>query len=209
MINKLLVRSQPQTKPPWVLTQEAMDLLLARLHPDRDLAGQAYQRLRDKVTVFFESRRCAAPEDLADETLNRIARKIWEGEQIVDVDCYALTVARYILMEYQRRPACAALPLDDSLSEYELKTSQDSERTHTEEAEDERKISYMRRCLLALPSEDRELLIDYYRVEKRGKIDHHKEMAERLGLTPNALYLRIHRLREKLASCLETRLGQS
>lgn len=209
MANKSTVISQPRTKPPWILTQEAMDLLLARLHPDRELAGQAYQELRWKVTVFFEGRRCAFPEDLADETLNRIARKIWEGEQIVDVDRYALTVARYIFKESQRLPVRASLSLDDLLQDYDFKISQNAECASADEAEDERRKECMRRCLLTLSAEQRELLVEYYQGEKRAKIDHRKEMAERLGMSPNALYLHIHRLREKLHACFEKCLAQS
>jgi RNA polymerase sigma factor (sigma-70 family) len=208
MINKSSVISQPRKKPPWVLTQEAMDHLLTRLHPDRELAGLVYQQLRDKLTVFFECRRCAFPEDLADETLNRIARKILEGELIVDVDRYALTVVRYILLEYQRRSFYPTVSLDNLSPEYDLKIAETVERTDLNEEEEERRKSCMRGCLLSLPSEDRELLIEYYQDVNRSKSNHHKEMARRLGLTPNALYLRIHRLREKLAGCLENCLRQ-
>jgi RNA polymerase sigma factor (sigma-70 family) len=190
------------------LTQEAIDLLLARLHPDRESAGRVYQQLRDKLTIFFECRRCDFPEDLADETLNRIARKIWEGELIVDVDRYALTVARYILLEYRRRPFNTTLSLDNRLPEYDLEIAETAERAQANEEEEERRRSDMRRCLLALPAEDRELLIEYYQDVERAKRDHHQEMAKRLGLTPNALYIRIHRLREKLAACLENHLRQ-
>ncbi len=212
MARKLLVRPsarKPARKPTWTLTQEAMDCLLARLHPDRESAGQAYQELRGKVIVFFEGRRCAFPEELADETLNRLARKLAEGAPIVDPNRYALGVASNILQESYRQPARATLSLDEAPPECDLKAAWEAKRAGEDAAEEERRLDCMRRCLDELPADQRDLLIEYYQDEKRARIDHHKEMAERLGLTPNALYLQVHRLREKLASCLEDCLRQA
>lgn len=117
-------------KPAWTLTQDAMDCLLTRLHPNRDSAGQAYQELRGKVIVFFEGRRCAFPEELADETLNRVARKLAEGVPVVDPDRYALGVARKVLQESQRQPARAMLSLDELLPECDLKASREADSTY-------------------------------------------------------------------------------
>ena len=67
----------------WTLTQDAFDRLLIALGGDRDRGGEKYLEIRTNLTRFFEWRGCSFPEDHADETFNRIAKKIDEGEQIL------------------------------------------------------------------------------------------------------------------------------
>ncbi|MBK9315803.1 MAG: sigma-70 family RNA polymerase sigma factor [Acidobacteria bacterium] len=195
-------------KTAWTLTREALDFLLTRLHSDLELAGQAYQELRGKLIFFFECRRCASSEELADETLDRVARRLVEGEPVEALGSYALGVAKYVLKEFQRHPARSGLSLEDLPPGCDLEASQETERACQDSAEEERRLDCLRRCLDELSDDQRELLIEYYEYEKRAQINHHKEMAERLGLTPNALYLRVHHLRKKLVSCLEDHLGR-
>lgn len=208
MAKNLSFRSTTR-KPSWILTQEAMDCLLSRLHPNPESAGLAYQELRNKLVIFFEGRLCPFPEELADETLDRVARRLVEGVSVADLHRYALGIARNVLQESYRQPARATLSIDDLLTECDLKRSSEAERTSEDAVEEEQRLDCMRRCLDELPAGQRDLLIEYYQDEKRARINHHREMAERLGMTPNALYLQVHRLREKLASCFEKCIRQS
>jgi len=64
------------------LTSKAFAKLLAKLSADPEIAGIEYEELRRRLIKFFEWRGAFFPEDLADETLNRTARKIDEGEEI-------------------------------------------------------------------------------------------------------------------------------
>src|SRR5262245_62656067 len=105
MINKSPTLSNTLTELRRTLTEEEQALLMARLHPDRELARQIFQELRDKLLVFFECRDCAFPEDLADETLYKIASDIWAGAHIADLNRYALSAARAILKEFSQRSA--------------------------------------------------------------------------------------------------------
>src|SRR4029434_1975050 len=66
----------------WILTPEAFDSLLAAFDPNRESAAQKYLEIRGNLVRFFEWRGCPFPEDHADETFNRVARKIADGEQI-------------------------------------------------------------------------------------------------------------------------------
>ena len=81
----------------WTLTQEAFDKLLITLGGDRDSGSEKYLEIRNNLTRFFEWRGCSFPEDHADETFNRIAKKIDEGEQILNPAGYAMGVARLLL----------------------------------------------------------------------------------------------------------------
>ena len=65
--------------------------LLAWLDPDREQAGTRYEHLRRKLTLFFEARRCSPrAEELADRTLDNVARRLQEG-----VEIYASEASRY------------------------------------------------------------------------------------------------------------------
>ncbi|MBO0722105.1 MAG: sigma-70 family RNA polymerase sigma factor [Blastocatellia bacterium] len=209
------VTQEPQIKPRikrskrksnWTLTQESIDKLLAHLGDDTEKAGLAYQELRCKLIIFFECNRCTDAEELADVALNRIARKLSEGEAINKPMLYALSVARYVLCEYWRRPELSAIPLDESIQEFESNYSVYLIDARTQHESEMRREECMRRCLMQLPAPQRELLIDYYSCEKGSIANHRREMAERLRITPNALSIQVHRLRGKLINSLEESL---
>src|SRR5262245_29668334 len=86
----------------WALTQEAFDTLLVAFDADREIAGKKYLELRVALIRFFEWRGCPFPEDHADETINRVARKISEGEAIRDPAHYAIGVARMLMLEIHK-----------------------------------------------------------------------------------------------------------
>jgi DNA-directed RNA polymerase specialized sigma24 family protein len=89
------------------LTQAAFEKLLRGLDPDRSAAGDKYENLRRKLARFFAWEGCEFGEDLADEALNRLARKLDEGEQIGGMERYAFGVARLMLKEEAR--CCSAV----------------------------------------------------------------------------------------------------
>src|SRR5262245_11300075 len=60
------------------LRSDQFEALLAQLGPDREVAGARYEQLRRRLMAVFEYRRCAHAEELADETLDRVARKVRE-----------------------------------------------------------------------------------------------------------------------------------
>jgi hypothetical protein len=86
----------------WQLTQEAFDRLLTSFDVDRECAGEQYVKIRNKLISYFECRDCPFPEDHADETMNRVARKLESGEEIRDPASYVYGVARLLLGDFQR-----------------------------------------------------------------------------------------------------------
>lgn len=178
-------------KKGWALTQDALDRLLAQLDADRERAGEVYEGVRLKLVKFFEWRGAKAPEDHADETINRVARKIEEGEEIRNLSAYFLGVARLVLLEVFKeiegeRAALEQLP---SLVMGE-----------SEQADARRECFEL--CLQNLPVESRELIVEYYREERTAKIVSRKGLAERLGIPLNALRIRAHRIRSRLEECV-------
>ena len=57
-------------------------------------------------------------------------------------------------------------------------------------------------CLRKLDDDQRELIIEYYRGDRRVKIDHRRSLAGRLGLTMNAVTIRACRIRDRLETCV-------
>src|SRR5215475_9814476 len=105
------------------LTPQAFAKLLAKLSVDPENAGVQYEELRRRLIKFFEWRGSFFPEELADETLNRTARKIDKGEEIEkNVIALALGVARFVFLETLKHPdnkraAMEELALGAALSE--------------------------------------------------------------------------------------------
>jgi hypothetical protein len=62
--------------------------------------------------------------------------------------------------------------------------------------------------LTTLTNEERDLIFEYYFGERRAKIDHRREMAAKLRLTPNALAIRACRIRERLERCIRECSGR-
>jgi hypothetical protein len=81
------------------LTLEALDMLLARLDADREEAGRKYVALRRKLVKFLGLWGCTCPEDQADEALGRTAGKIRGGEDIGNLNSYALGIAHLVYKE--------------------------------------------------------------------------------------------------------------
>src|SRR5215208_2782666 len=88
-----------EVRQKWSLTQEAFDQLLISLGDDRDSGGKKYLEIRGNLIRFFEWRGCPFPEDHADETINRMAKRVAEGEEILNPAGYAMGVARLLVLE--------------------------------------------------------------------------------------------------------------
>ena len=108
------------------ITAAGLALLLARLDPDTDRAALDTERLRRTLVRFFDWRGIWPPDECADETLDRLARRL-EGETTVeDLRSYAYGIARMVLLERRRRPTFD--PLDEAPDQRALgPTPQDEE----------------------------------------------------------------------------------
>lgn len=95
------------------LSPEQFDTLLQRLGPDRELAGTRYEQLRRRLVSLFHYRGCPHPEELADETLDRAARRLEEmGTEFVGSDParFVYGVAWNVARESFRRRSTVPLP---------------------------------------------------------------------------------------------------
>ena len=147
---------------------------------------------------FFDRRGVPPAEALADETLDRVARRLDGGEAVEHVRPYCFGVAKRVLLEWQKghakeAAAWAARPDAGAL---------------TDAAAIEARVACLERCLDELSPDSRALVIEYYQGPGRVHQDGRKLQAERLGISYTALKARTHRIRCELTACLQRCLGQ-
>lgn len=183
----------PTRNKDWILTQESFDQLLGWLDSDREVSGRKYEEIRTRLIKLFGCRGCANSEDLADESINRVARKL---PQIIDTyegnpALYFYGVANHIHQESLRRHQVLA-----------------PEPPPPEDEDSEKEFECLSQCLQELSADNRELVLKYYQQERKAKIDHRKDMAMRLGIAVNALRIRAYRIRVVLQECVQNCLNQ-
>lgn len=182
-----------EKKKNWQLTQPAFDLFLAALDAqDRERAGAEYEQIRRRLVRFFEWRGVTAPELFADETLNRAARKIAEGTRIENVSHFVSGIARNVLLEF----------FDERTRETKKLAEFAAGENHFKPSDEDERVPCFRECLDALPEEHSSLIVDYYNRTDEPRIQQRKNLAANLGETPNALRIRVHRLRHELDKCI-------
>ena len=191
---------QDHARQKWTLTQDAFDRLLIALGGDRDSGSEKYLEIRSNLTRFFEWRGCSFPEDHADETFNRIARKIDEGEAILNPAGYAMGVARLLLLEILKSRQREQTALN------EIGTASD---VYVAADDGEDRLVCLRDCLQSLSPDNRELILQYYQGEKGEKIQNRKKLLDQLGIPVNTLRMRALRLREKLQGCVQECLSKA
>lgn len=180
------------------LAPEAFAAFLARLSPDPERAGEAYEEQRQRLVKFFECRGVTVAEDLTDEVFNRVARRLAEGEVIENLPGYCFSIARFIVMEHLRAPEQRRVDWDDVPP---LAAPENVNEDNVNEDEDAR-LACLHHCLQSLPADSRALILEYYQDLKRGKINVREALAERLGISRNALSNRMVRLRTQLEQCI-------
>jgi DNA-directed RNA polymerase specialized sigma24 family protein len=67
----------------------------------------------------------------------------------------------------------------------------------------------LERCVDRLTKGNRELLLRYHRADGRGETEYRRALAEELGIAPNALRIRVYRIRTTLKECVEKCIRRS
>jgi len=135
------------------------------------------------------------PQKLADEVINRVCRKIEEGEQIGDIYGFCRAVLNYVFLESLKTPE---LKLDQLTDKEEILSSMIAPDTVAGDAW----MGCFERCLKELPDDVRNMIVGYYQQEKRARIENRKQLAEELHITKRNLEVRAGRVREKLRNCV-------
>lgn len=169
------------------MSEDSWQALFSALHR----AGIEYAGLHRLVTAFFVGGRCGADsEGLADVTLDRLAKQVDKGEKVRNFKSYAIGIADIVSKEYWRdrekfRAALSELRyLNPDLDELEQDIDIRRECQKT--------------CVKTLSSSEHQIMVDYYLSAKdRGML------AAELGIPLATLRTQIHRLKLRLAKCVE------
>ena len=179
------------------LNPDQFEVLLRQLGPDRDLAGARYEQLRRRLVTILTYRGCTHPEEVADETMDRVARRLAEvppGSEIGDPTPFVFGVAWNVAREWIRRQRTVALP--DGWD------AADPSETEIPSWETGTGHSCLDRCLRCLPPQDKDIVLTYYQDEGIAKIRHRSMVARQLRISSNALRLKIHRITLRLRECV-------
>jgi DNA-directed RNA polymerase specialized sigma24 family protein len=198
VLTQQLLREEPG------LTQFAFGRLLAWLDNGVDSGGERYLEIRQRLVSYFDRRNRPFADDLADETLTRVGRTLEQQGTIAVTPParYCYVVARFVFLEDLRRerrhtaldehrPRSLRLPLRPVAD------------TDDQDSQDQR-LGCLERCLARLKPEQRQLAIDYYGGANGENIRRRRHLADRLGITMNALGIRVWRIRSALQACLDT-----
>lgn len=170
----------------------AFERFLCWLGPDPESAGRKYELIRGRLVRMFRARRCVFAEDLADTTFERVARKLNDltTHFTGDPTRYFCGVAKKVFLEYQR----------------EVMTQRKAEWLSPVSVEDqdlENMLKQLDDALSAIPKSDRDLILTYYTDTGRNKINHRRALAKQFGIRPNALRLRVFRIRRVIENYIK------
>ena len=171
-------------------TQDPFEALLSWLdRHDREAAGRTYESIRTGLLQILISKGFSNAEDLADEVIERVTRRLPE-----------------IAPTYQGRPANYFYGVLRNIikEQWDVKEIATDDFSFTVIKPEKTNEAYncLRKCLTFLPHDKRELILDYYVYTGSEKIRGHNEMADELGISENALRIRAFRIRTTLEECV-------
>jgi DNA-directed RNA polymerase specialized sigma24 family protein len=177
--------------------EDPFNLFLSLLSPDRGTAEKNFKDIRRRLVVMLDCRGCACSDDLADEAIFRFIRQLAvRAEPFTDDPIpYLYRVSYNLYLEYIEK---RFLPLPDDISEMPQPDGEET-KEHLHECLDA--------CLDKIDPESRGLVLSYYQREKQEKIDFRKTLASSMGISVNALRIRLYNIRGALGRCIEQCLG--
>ncbi len=176
------------------LNRDALEALLRRLDPDREVAAERYQEIHSRLTRLYEWRHCSSPEELADEALDRVARKLRDGLEIRSPERYVTRVASLVFREIVRREQRRRLAVEDEMRHPAPIES---------DGEDDHRSRCFHRCLDRIEAQDKARLLRYYEGDRGAKIVNRRRLASELGVAPGTLRVRMLRARQGLQACVD------
>jgi DNA-directed RNA polymerase specialized sigma24 family protein len=193
----------------WTLSKDALQRLLNWLDGGANSDGHAYVEIRRRLRDYFARKNCLPDEDLADETLTRVARRL-EEEGITRGETparYCYIVARFVFHEHLREnkahPMVTDVSGDVAPQPSALSAADAAEAAGTQE----KLLACLQKCLQELDPLNRRIITRYYIGTARVKIDNRRGLAESLGLSLNALTVRASRIRTRLDACVRRCAG--
>ena len=194
-------------KKDWAPTQGSFQDFLHWLDQGVDSGGEKYLEMHRRLAAYFDRKNCLTADELADETLARVAQKLQDKGEITELSPahYCYVTAKFVFLEYLRHTKHGRAGLE----EFSVSRQPGSGSVVVAPAvgngggDKEKLLSCLDRCLNKLSAADSELILEYYQGEKQEKIHRRRELGIRLGLSANALSIRACRIRTKVEQCVK------
>ncbi len=182
-------------KRDWVATPANFTSLVDWLDAGSPSGGESYVEMHRRLASSFARKGCRTADDLADDTLTRVARRLEEEGAITGVAPaqYCYIVARFVFLEHLRSPQQGDVALAREVRDPAERLDDDDR---------ERQLNCLDECLKDLAPDDRELILEYYAGGRADRIANRRELAVKYGLSANALGIRACRVRERLRGCV-------
>ncbi len=185
----------------WNLSSAAFEQLLTTLDVDRERAGAQYRQLHLQLVKFFEWQCSGQADQQADEVIDRLTRKIANGERIENVPAYAHGVARLLLLE-ARKKVEREKQMHAQLLWFARSGAYGSAEEWADSDDGLRQQQCFDNCLETLTGKNRTIILGYYAGERKSKIEGRRQLAASLGTDLNALRVRAYRIRAQLEDCV-------
>lgn len=183
------------------ITEDDFRRLMRLFAADDETAAREYEEIRRGLIRYFRFRGCENEEDLADETMNRVAVKsakvVFDGR--VKLITYFLSFASRIYLEHLKQQRRMIQKAGELRNEYLRAIADDSAPNGRRECLD--------KCLGASKPGDRSLLIGYYSGDRNPS--HRRELAKEHGISLINLHTRASRIRSRVADCVRSCLGEN
>ncbi len=194
-----MVSTIPKQNSKAELAEQTFRRLLDWLDQGLNTNGQSYLAIRERLLGYFDRKNCLTADELADETLNRVARRLDEEGGNIETETplkYCYIVARFVFMEYLRTNEKEIAALQAIGRQANAMSPEDCDRK-------ERMLRCLDRCSAKLEASQRELILGYYSGEQRVKIENRRALAHTLEISVNALSIRACRIRDNLENCVK------
>lgn len=187
-------------------TQDSFQSFLHWLDQGVHSGGEKYLEMHRRLVAYFDRKNCLSADELADETLARVAQTLHEKGEITDLSPahYCYVTAKFVFLEYVRHTRHGQLGLEEfSVSGRPGSTHAVSPLAGAEPDDKEQMLGCLDRCLKKLSASDSKLILEYYQGEKQEKIQRRRQIGVRLGLSANALNIRACRIRTRIEECVK------
>lgn len=173
------------------LQPDEFEALLTRLDADRNRAAETYEQLRFRLVRYFDWEGSADAEELADECLTRLARRLASGAAVQSPASYVSGIARLVALERKR----AARQMRATFTDQHVAAPEPA-------SEEEPALTCLDKCLGSLSEATRSLLLRYYEGDASLRIDNRAKLADELKISLNSLRNRALRARQSLEKCV-------
>ena len=184
------------------ITGEDFKNLLGCFSSDTEEAARKYEEIRRGLIDFFYYRGATDGESLADETINRVAKKLPTANfsENFKPAAYFYSFAAKIHLEDRRE----RLKIAVNIEEIESLAGPDNKLDEKDSAG----AVCLEKCLAEHSPDESKILLRYYGFERNERTQARRSLAEENRINIGLLHTKISRLKKTLRGCLKKCLNK-